>query len=60
MARYENLSVGDLATRKIRPENGVQADHIGDISDAATGAQIATAVNALIKVLEDIGATKNS
>jgi len=35
--------------------NGIQAAHIADIGDSATGAQIATAVNAIIKALEDVG-----
>ena len=37
--------------------NGTQAAHIADITDSATGAQIATAVNAILAVLEGIGAT---
>jgi len=35
--------------------NGTQAVHIPDIGDTATGAQIAAAVNAIIKALEDVG-----
>ena len=39
---------------------GTQASHIADLGDSATGAQIATAVNAILKALEDIGVLKTS
>lgn len=39
---------------------GTQAAHIADIANDASGTVIATAVNAIIKVLEDIGATASS
>ncbi len=35
--------------------NGTQANHIENIGDSATGAEIATAVNAIIAALEDVG-----
>ena len=39
---------------------GTQADHIADITDAAGGPAIATAVNAILKALEDVGILKTS
>jgi len=41
-------------------KDGTQANHIADIANDASGTVIATAVNAIIAVLEDIGATKTS
>ena len=39
---------------------GTQASHIADLGDSATGAQIAAAVNAILKALEDVGILKSS
>ena len=39
---------------------GTQASHIADIGNDATGTQIATAVNAILKALEDVGILKSS
>jgi len=39
---------------------GTQASHIADLGDNATGAQIAAAVNAILKALEDVGILKSS
>lgn len=39
---------------------GTQANHIANIANDADGTAIATAVNAIIAVLEGIGATKTS
>ena len=47
------------ATGKIS-KAGTQANHIADIANDASGTVIATAVNAIIAVLEGIGATKTS
>ena len=47
----------NVETGGVIKANGTQAEHIADITDSATGAQIATAVNAILAVLEGIGAT---
>ena len=39
---------------------GTQADHIADITNEATGTQIATAVNAILAALEGVGILKTS
>ena len=39
---------------------GTQANHIVDLTDAATGTQIATAVNAILAALEGVGILKTS
>lgn len=39
---------------------GTQADHIDDITDAAGGPAIATAVNAILAALEGVGILKTS
>lgn len=39
---------------------GTQADHIADIGNEASGAQIATAVNAILAALEGVGILKTS
>ena len=39
---------------------GTQANHITDLTDQAGGAAIATAVNAILKALEDVGILKSS
>lgn len=39
---------------------GTQANHIADLTDAATGTQIATAVNAILAALEGVGILKTS
>ena len=39
---------------------GTQASHIADIGNEATGTQIATAVNAILKALEGVGILKTS
>lgn len=39
---------------------GTQANHIADISDTASGSEIATAVNAIIAALEGVGILKTS
>ena len=49
----------DVDGGKITKE-GTQADHIADLGDSATGAQIAAAVNAILKALEDVGILKSS
>jgi len=41
-------------------KGGTQASHIADLGDSATGAQIAAAVNAILKALEDVGILKSS
>lgn len=40
--------------------NGTQANHIVDITGSATGAEIATAVNAILLALENVGILKTS
>lgn len=40
--------------------DGTQASHIADLATAATNAQIATAFNSLLVVVEGIGATATS
>lgn len=50
----------NLGAEKIVDQNGDQAAHIADISDAATGAEIATAVNSIIAALEGAGITASS
>lgn len=47
--------IGGIITK-----DGTQADHIADLGDSATGAQIAAAVNAILKALEDVGILKTS
>ena len=39
---------------------GTQANHIADITNEATGTQIATAVNAILAALEGVGILKTS
>ena len=39
---------------------GTQANHIADITDAADGPAIATAVNAILAALEGVGILKTS
>ncbi len=39
---------------------GTQANHIADITNDATGTQIATAVNAILAALEGVGILKTS
>ena len=39
---------------------GTQANHIADIGNEASGAQIATAVNAILAALEGVGILKTS
>lgn len=50
-----NVATGGKITK-----GGTQASHIADLGDSATGAQIATAVNAILKALEDVGILKSS
>ena len=38
---------------------GTQANHIADITNEATGTQIATAVNAILAALEGVGILKS-
>lgn len=47
------------ATGKIS-KAGTQANHIDDIGNEASGAQIATAVNAILAALEGVGILKTS
>ena len=47
------------ATGKIS-KAGTQANHIADITNEATGTQIATAVNAILAALEGVGILKTS
>jgi hypothetical protein len=51
------LAIG--ATGKIS-KAGTQANHIADIANNADGTAIATAVNAILKALEDVGILKTS
>ena len=51
------LAIG--ATGKIS-KAGTQANHIADIANDANGTVIATAVNAILKALEDVGILKTS
>ena len=39
---------------------GTQANHIADITDAASGPEIAAAVNAILAALEGVGILKTS
>ena len=39
---------------------GTQANHIADITGTASGAEIAAAVNAILKALEGVGIIKTS
>ena len=41
-------------------KGGTQASHIADLKDNATGTEIAAAVNAILKALEDVGILKSS
>ncbi len=50
-----NVATGGKITKA-----GTQASHIADIGNEATGTQIATAVNAILKALEDVGILKSS
>jgi len=50
-----NVATGGKITKA-----GTQASHIADLGDSATGAQIAAAVNAILKALEDVGILKSS
>lgn len=52
--------VVNIETGGIIKANGTQANHIANIANDANGTAIATAVNAIITVLEGIGATKTS
>lgn len=50
-----NVATGGKITKA-----GTQASHIADIGNEATGTQIATAVNAILKALEGVGILKTS
>ena len=50
-----NVAAGGKITKA-----GTQANHIADITNEATGTQIATAVNAIIAALEGVGILKTS
>lgn len=47
--------IGGIITK-----DGTQADHVADIANNADGPAIATAVNAILKALEDVGILKTS
>lgn len=50
----------DVKTGGIVKANGTQASHIADITNAASGTEIATAVNAILAALKGAGIVKKS
>ena len=64
MRQINKLVVENLATSKMRPKNGSQADHIADVAVTGTYATddtpIETAINAILAALEGVGIVADS